>query len=100
MNVSSTTEERKLVFHTISHPLGSGVQIPGKLSDLRQKLGRKAKQEPKFRFYTLYDRIFRSDTLMTVRHEAAQEMRVGPSEPPYRWRLQTTVSCAGKEPGW
>ncbi|MBT9132662.1 MAG: hypothetical protein DDT33_01189 [Firmicutes bacterium] len=20
-------------------------------------------------------------------------MRVGPSEPPYRWRLQTTLSC-------
>ena len=27
-------------------------------------------------------------------------MRVGPSEPAYRSRFQTTLSCAGKEPGW
>jgi len=26
---------------------------------------------------------------------AAPEMRDGPSEPPFRWRLQTTVSCVG-----
>jgi len=27
-------------------------------------------------------------------------MRVGPSEPACRSRLQTTSSCSGKEPGW
>jgi RNA-directed DNA polymerase len=40
--------------------------IPPKLSLLRQKLSQKAKQEPKFRFYALDDRIYRWDTLMAA----------------------------------
>jgi RNA-directed DNA polymerase len=37
--------------------------LPPKLFELRQKLGQKAKQEPKYRFYSLYGRVLEKETL-------------------------------------
>ncbi|MEZ4317239.1 MAG: group II intron reverse transcriptase/maturase [Myxococcota bacterium] len=41
-------------------------RLPRKLSRLRSKLGRKAKQEPGFRFYALYGHILRPDVLQAA----------------------------------
>jgi RNA-directed DNA polymerase len=50
-------------YPTTEHAVEPRCGLPPKLSLLRQKLGQKAKQDKKFRFYTLYDHINRQDTL-------------------------------------
>jgi len=47
------------------------LQTPPKLRKLQRKLYVKAKEEPEFRFYALYDKIYREDTL----HHAWERVR-------------------------
>ena len=68
LDASSTTEESAATPPPVTGNAATGKDslLPVTLSTLRQKLGQKARAEPKFRFYALYDRIYRSDTLWTA----------------------------------
>ncbi len=59
----STTEQGILFDEARKDPRGP---VPPKLTALRFRLGQKAKQEPKFRFYSLYGHLQRMDVLETA----------------------------------
>lgn len=47
----------------VQESLRTESRLPESLSLLRQKLGQKAQQEPKFRFYSLYGHVWRTEVL-------------------------------------
>jgi RNA-directed DNA polymerase len=74
LSQKTTTEEGGNI---IAEALPYGFDgLPDPLSKLRKKLYIKAKQEPRFRFYALYDRIYRKDVLAAAWQQVASNKGV------------------------
>ena len=61
--------------------IGKSLQTPIRIRSLQRKLYRKAKAEPAYRFYLLYDKICRKDILQLPRANAGAPGVDGHSRP-------------------
>ncbi len=71
------------------------LQTPEKIRNLQRKLYRKAKAEPAFRFYLLYDKIYREDIL----HQAYRLARSKKGAPGVDGQTFEAIEALGLE-GW
>ena len=67
--------------------------LPTQLNLLRWKLNQKAKREPRFRFYALYDRIYRPDVLEAAWKLVGKYGKAAGVDGITREKLEATVSC-------
>jgi len=61
------------------------LETPVKIREFQRKLYRKAKQEPSYRFYLLYDKICREDILRHA-YQLAKSLRSNNREATNGWR--------------
>ena len=69
--------------------------LPEALNLLRWKLSQKAKREPKFRFYTLYDRIYRMDVLQAAWKAVGRYKKAAGVDGITREKIEQQVGGAG-----
>ena len=116
MDEQRSTTEKQVASDAAQTPPDSmavknGVQLPAKVAELRRKLGQKAKQEPQFRFYALYDRIYRADVLAAawwlvwknkgaagVDGVTCQDIIDGPGAGPFRQQLHEELRTKRYQP--
>ena len=73
--------------------IGMSLRTPEKLQELQRKLYLKAKQEPDYRFYSLYDKICRADVL----HHAYRLSKVNKGKPGVDGRTFDDVEEYGRD---